>query len=35
MTTEIELPQLAAIATNERATPSLVYRALLRSLREG
>ncbi|MBS3650052.1 FadR family transcriptional regulator [Pseudaminobacter sp. 19-2017] len=27
-------PQLAAIATNERATPSLVYRALLRSIRE-
>lgn len=30
-----EQPQLAAIATNERATPSLVYRALLRSIRGG
>lgn len=28
-------PQLSAISTNERATPSLVYRALLRSLRSG
>ena len=35
MTAEIALPQLAAVATNERATPSLVYRALLRSIREG
>lgn len=29
------LPQLAAIATNDRATPSLVYRALLRGIRDG
>jgi GntR family transcriptional regulator, transcriptional repressor for pyruvate dehydrogenase complex len=29
------LPPLAAIATNERATPSLVYRAMLRSIRSG
>ena len=35
MTIDIELPQLAVIATNERATPSLVYRALLRSIRDG
>lgn len=28
-------PQLSAITTNERATPSLVYRALLRSMRSG
>ena len=35
MTLDIALPQLAAIATNERATPSLVYRALLRSIRDG
>ena len=28
-------PQLASISTNERATPSLVYRALLRSIRDG
>ncbi len=28
-------PQLAAIATIERATPSLVYRALLRGIRSG
>lgn len=27
--------QLASISTNERATPSLVYRALLRSIRDG
>jgi DNA-binding FadR family transcriptional regulator len=35
MTIDIALPQLAAIATNERATPSLVYRSLLRSIRDG
>ena len=35
MAFEIALPQLAAIATNDRATPSLVYRALLRSMRDG
>lgn len=29
------LPELAAIATNDRATPSLVYRSLLRGIREG
>jgi DNA-binding FadR family transcriptional regulator len=28
-------PELAAISTNERATPSLVYRSLLRSIRDG
>lgn len=28
-------PQLSAITTNERATPSLVYRALLRGMRSG
>ena len=28
-------PQLAAISTNDRATPSLVYRSLLRSIRDG
>jgi len=30
-----EALQLAAITTNERATPSLVYRSLLRSIRDG
>lgn len=35
MTSSTALPQLAAIATNERATPSLVYRALLRGIRDG
>jgi DNA-binding FadR family transcriptional regulator len=35
MPSDTALPQLAAIATNERATPSLVYRALLRSMRDG
>ena len=35
MTLDIALPQLAAIATNDRATPSLVYRALLSSIRDG
>lgn len=29
------VPELAGIAGNERATPSLVYRALLRTIREG
>lgn len=29
------LPQLAAISTNDRATPSLVYRSLLRSIKDG
>lgn len=28
-------PQLVSIATNKRATPSLVYRALLKSIRDG
>jgi DNA-binding FadR family transcriptional regulator len=35
MPSDTASPQLAAIATNERATPSLVYRALLRSIRDG
>jgi len=35
MTSQAAQPQLAIIATNERATPSLVYRALLRSIRDG
>ena len=35
MTVTDALPQLAAISTNDRATPSLVYRSLLRSIREG
>ncbi|HHY51207.1 MAG TPA: FadR family transcriptional regulator [Alphaproteobacteria bacterium] len=35
MTVTASPPQLASISTNERATPSLVYRALLRSIREG
>lgn len=35
MTVTAAPPQLASISTNERATPSLVYRALLRSIREG
>ena len=30
-----ETPQLLPFATHERATPSLVYRALLRSIKEG
>ena len=33
--TVTDAPQLAAISTNERATPSLVYRTLLRSIRDG
>ena len=35
MSSRAPLPQMAAIATNERATPSLVYRALLQGIREG
>ena len=35
MNTNGATPQLASISTNERATPSLVYRALLRSIRDG
>lgn len=35
MTTTVALPQLAAISTNDRATPSLVYRSLLRSIKDG
>src|ERR1041384_1298574 len=35
MNTNGATPQLAPISTNERATPSLVYRSLLRSIRDG
>ncbi len=35
MNTNGATPQLASISTNERATPSLVYRSLLRSIRDG
>ncbi len=35
MSSPAALPHLAVIANNERATPSLVYRALLRSIRDG
>lgn len=35
MTANGAMPQLASISTNERATPSLVYRSLLRSIRDG
>jgi DNA-binding FadR family transcriptional regulator len=35
MTAIDTLPPLAAISTNDRATPSLVYRSLLRSIRDG
>ena len=35
MTVVDTLPPLAAISTNDRATPSLVYRSLLRSIRDG
>lgn len=35
MSPSVALPPLAAIATNERATPSLVYRALLQGIRDG
>lgn len=34
MAANVELP-LASVATNDRATPSLVYRALLKSMRDG
>ena len=35
MANSAALPELAAIATNNRATPSLVYRSLLRGIKEG
>ena len=35
MTATAALPQLTAVSTNDRATPSLVYRSLLRSIRDG
>jgi DNA-binding FadR family transcriptional regulator len=35
MTVTAAPPQLASISTNDRATPSLVYRALLKSIRDG
>jgi len=35
MSSQAALPQLTAITTNERATPSLVYRSLLRGIRDG
>ena len=35
MTTTATLPQLTGIVTNDRATPSLVYRSLLRSIKDG
>ncbi len=35
MTVTDAAPQLTTISTNERATPSLVYRSLLRSIRDG
>lgn len=35
MTMTAALPQLTAISTNHRATPSLVYRSLLRSIKDG
>jgi GntR family transcriptional repressor for pyruvate dehydrogenase complex len=35
MTTATARSQLTAISTNDRATPSLVYRSLLRSIRDG
>lgn len=35
MSSSAAQPQLAVIASHERATPSLVYRALLRSIRDG
>jgi GntR family transcriptional repressor for pyruvate dehydrogenase complex len=35
MTYSAVLPELAAIATNDRATPSLVYRSLLRGIKDG
>ena len=35
MTATAVLPQLTAVSTNDRATPSLVYRSLLRSIKDG
>ena len=35
MTMTAAWPQLTAISTNDRATPSLVYRSLLRSIKDG
>ncbi len=35
MANSTALPELTAIATNDRATPSLVYRSLLRGIKEG
>src|SRR4029453_11250359 len=35
MTAPAALPQLTAASTNDRATPSLVYRSLLRSIKDG
>ena len=35
MTATAALPQQVAVTTNDRATPSLVYRALLRSIKQG
>jgi DNA-binding FadR family transcriptional regulator len=35
MTTTTTLPELTTIVTNDRATPSLVYRSLLRSIKDG
>ena len=35
MTYSAALPELTAIATNDRATPSLVYRSLLRGIKDG
>jgi DNA-binding FadR family transcriptional regulator len=35
MTMEAPSPEVTAITSNERATPSLVYRALLQGIREG
>jgi GntR family transcriptional regulator, transcriptional repressor for pyruvate dehydrogenase complex len=35
MTATVTLAQMTAVSTNDRATPSLVYRALLRSIKQG
>jgi GntR family transcriptional regulator, transcriptional repressor for pyruvate dehydrogenase complex len=35
MTATAVLPQLTAVSTNDRATPSLVYRSLLRGIKNG
>ncbi len=35
MTMTAALPPLTAVSTNDRATPSLVYRSLLRSIKDG